>query len=83
MYMRQRWNDQRLANVSKPTDTEALLISHRQDDTWMPDIFIKNDKVSMMSDVTTLYSFLRLDHKGIEQAVNLTTHKTNTCVAYV
>ena len=64
MYIRQRWNDQRLANVSKPTDTEALLISHRQDDTWMPDIFIKNDKVSMMSDVTTLNSFLRLNHKG-------------------
>ena len=63
MYIRQRWNDDRLADANI-TDNDGLLITAKFDELWVPDLFIKNDKVSKKSDVTTLNVYARVDATG-------------------
>ncbi|XP_067947398.1 glycine receptor subunit alphaZ1-like [Watersipora subatra] len=63
MYLRQRWKDVRLANPNL-TSSNGVLITNRLNDIWVPDLFIKNDKTSEKSEVTTLNAFLRLDGDG-------------------
>ncbi|XP_067943197.1 glycine receptor subunit alphaZ1-like [Watersipora subatra] len=63
MYLRQRWKDARLSNPNL-TDSSGILITSRLDDIWRPDLFIKNDKSSQKSEVTTLNAFLRVDSEG-------------------
>lgn len=62
MYMRQRWRDSRLANST--LGNRSLLITHGLHRLWVPDLFIKNDKVSTKSDVTTPNVFVRVDNDG-------------------
>lgn len=61
MYIRQRWNDQRLANSNF---SGGVLLTNKIPHTWIPDTFIKNDKISKKSEVTTLNTFLRVDENG-------------------
>lgn len=63
MYVRQRWTDSRLAH-EKFSEKNGVLINSQIPKTWMPDLFIKNDKVSKKSDVTSLNAFLRVDENG-------------------
>ena len=59
MYIRQRWRDSRLINFN-----ESLLLTTELHRLWVPDLFIKNDKVSTKSDVTTPNNFVRVDKDG-------------------
>ena len=61
MYIRQRWRDERLANANF---TGGVLLTNKIPYTWIPDIFIKNDKISKKSEVTTLNTFLRVNEHG-------------------
>ncbi|XP_067946177.1 glycine receptor subunit alpha-2-like [Watersipora subatra] len=63
MYIRQRWQDIRLAHPNFTGDN-GILITSQIPHTWLPDLFIKNDKESKKSDVTTLNTFLRVDSEG-------------------
>lgn len=63
MYIRQRWTDRRLAN-DKFAEPNGILINDKIEETWLPDLFIKNDKVSKKSDITSLNAFLRVNEDG-------------------
>ena len=63
MYLRQRWRDPRLANSNFSSD-DGTLINSQISETWLPDLYLRNDKESKKSDVTLLNAFLRLNRHG-------------------
>lgn len=62
MYIRQRWRDTRLANTN--ISKQGLLITAKMEQLWVPDLFLKNDKVSQKSDVTKTNEFVRVYPNG-------------------
>lgn len=66
MYIRQRWKDSRLAltKMSANEEDNGVLLTNSVDKLWRPDLFIKNDKVSSISEVTITNEFLRLSGSG-------------------
>ena len=65
MMITQRWRDTRLANLNCTHSSEGgVLITSQISNTWIPDLFLVNDKESKKSDVTVLNSFLRINKYG-------------------
>lgn len=62
MYVRQYWRDSRLA--SQNFSAEGTHINSQIEETWLPDLYILNDKKSKKSDVTSLNSFLKVNQNG-------------------
>ncbi|XP_067942307.1 glycine receptor subunit alpha-2-like [Watersipora subatra] len=62
MYLRQRWRDPRLASPN--ISTEGVLMNSQIKETWLPDLYLVNDKESYTTDVTMLNSFLRVNNLG-------------------
>ena len=62
MFLRQRWTDSRLA--SSNFSDERTLINDYLDDIWVPDLYIANDKVSKVADVTVPNYLLRISRTG-------------------
>ena len=62
MFLRQRWTDSRLA--SSNFSDELTLINDYLDDIWVPDLYIANDKVSKVADVTVPNYLLRISRTG-------------------
>ena len=62
MYLRQKWRDSRLASNNFSAD--GVLINSQTKETWLPDLYLQNDKESKKSDVTILNSFLRVNQTG-------------------
>ena len=63
MYLRQRWRDPRLANNNISSEG-GVLISSKISETWLPDLYLANDKESKKSDITVLNAFLRVNKYG-------------------
>jgi len=62
MYVRQAWNDGRLAfNATKTTKTTVRL--HRVD-VWIPDTFLRNEKDAQFHRVSVINRLLRLSANG-------------------
>ena len=81
MYIRQRWKEPRLAltNLSSLTNgTNSVLVTSNRDKLWLPDLFIKNDKISSISDVTVTNQFIRLYEPG-ELVVSQRVTTTVSC----
>ena len=63
MYLRQAWNDPRLAfNVTRGSKTTSLRLHGVN--VWIPDTFLRNEKDAQFHRVSVLNRLLRLSTNG-------------------
>jgi len=63
MYVRQAWNDPRLAFRNIASEREFIRI-YAWDDIWVPDTFFRNDLGSFIHEQTVPNRFMRLKNNG-------------------
>ena len=64
IFMRQKWQDTRLAFTHLSNESMVILDSRLADAIWLPDLFFTNEKSAYFHSVTKPNRFLRLHKNG-------------------
>jgi cation transporter family protein len=80
MYLRQQWNDSRLAFklADNNNNTKLKVADHMLDRIWVPDVFFRNEKTALFHKITTPNRLMFVDNEGVVWYVTKIT-VTLTC----